>query len=78
MAQYAPKIAEGFVVTLQLAALVVLTGLAVGLAAALVRSLRVRLVNFFIVLAVDVLRARPPLVLIMILSVALPTVGRAK
>jgi len=75
MAQYAPKIAEGFVVTLQLAAVVVLTGLAAGLAAALVRTLRVRLVNFFIVLAVDVLRALPPLVLIMILYFALPTVG---
>ena len=75
MAQYAPKIAEGFAVTLQLAAVVVLTGLAAGLAAALVRTLRVRLVNFFIVLAVDVLRALPPLVLIMILYFALPTVG---
>jgi polar amino acid transport system permease protein len=75
MGEYAPKIAEGFVVTLQLAAVVVLTGLAAGLAAALVRTLRVRLVNFFIVLAVDVLRALPPLVLIMILYFALPTVG---
>jgi len=75
MAQYAPKIVEGFFVTLQLAAVVVATGLAAGLAAALVRSLRLRLVNFFIVAAVDVLRALPPLVLIMILYFALPTVG---
>jgi polar amino acid transport system permease protein len=75
MAQYAPKILEGFFVTLQLAAVVVATGLAAGLAAALVRSLRLRLVNFFIVAAVDVLRALPPLVLIMILYFALPTVG---
>jgi polar amino acid transport system permease protein len=75
MAQYAPKIVEGFFVTLQLAAVVVATGLAAGLAAALVRSLRLRLLNFFIVAAVDVLRALPPLVLIMILYFALPTVG---
>jgi len=75
MAQYAPKILEGFFVTLQLAAVVVATGLAAGLAAALVRSLRLRLLNFFIVAAVDVLRALPPLVLIMILYFALPTVG---
>jgi polar amino acid transport system permease protein len=75
MAQYAPKIVEGFCVTLQLAAVVVATGLAAGLAAALVRSLRLRLLNFFIVAAVDVLRALPPLVLIMILYFALPTVG---
>jgi polar amino acid transport system permease protein len=75
MAQYAPKIVEGFFVTLQLAAVIVVTGLAAGLAAALVRTLRLRLLNFFIVLAVDVLRALPPLVLIMILYFALPTVG---
>jgi polar amino acid transport system permease protein len=75
MAQYAPKILEGFFVTLQLAAVVVATGLAAGLAAALLRSLRLRLVNFFIVAAVDVLRALPPLVLIMILYFALPSVG---
>src|SRR4030095_6059777 len=75
MGEYAPKIVEGFFVTLQLAAVVVATGLAAGLAAALVRSLRLRLANFFIVAAVDVLRALPPLVLIMILYFALPTVG---
>jgi polar amino acid transport system permease protein len=75
MAQYAPKIAEGFVVTLQLAAVIVLTGLAAGLAAALLRTLRVRAVNLLIVVAVDLLRALPPLVLIMILYFALPTVG---
>jgi polar amino acid transport system permease protein len=75
MGEYAPKILEGFFVTLQLAAVVVATGLAAGLAAALVRSLRLRLLNFFIVAAVDVLRALPPLVLIMILYFALPTVG---
>ena len=75
MAQYAPKIVDGFFVTLQLAAVIVVTGLAAGLAAALVRTLRLRVLNFFIVLAVDVLRALPPLVLIMILYFALPTVG---
>jgi polar amino acid transport system permease protein len=75
MAQYAPRIVEGFFVTLQLAAVIVLTGLAAGLLAAVVRTLRFRPINFFIVLAVDVLRAVPPLVLIMILYFALPTVG---
>jgi polar amino acid transport system permease protein len=75
MAQYAPKIAEGMVVTVQLAAAIVVTGLAAGLAAALLRTQRIAPVNFLIVLAVDVLRALPPLVLIMILYFALPTVG---
>ena len=75
MAQYAPKVVEGFFVTLQLAAAVVVTGIAVGLVLAVVRTFRVRLVNIFIVVTVDVLRALPPLVLIMILYFALPTVG---
>jgi His/Glu/Gln/Arg/opine family amino acid ABC transporter permease subunit len=75
MAQYAPKIVEGFFVTIHLAAVVVVTGVAAGLILAVIRTLRVRVLNFFIVLAVDVLRAVPPLVLIMILYFALPTVG---
>lgn len=75
MAQYAPKIVEGFFVTIHLAAVVVVSGIAAGLLLAVTRTLRLRLVNFFIMLAVDVLRALPPLVLIMILYFALPTVG---
>lgn len=75
MAQYAPKIVEGFFVTLQLAGAVVATGIAAGLALAVVRTFRVRVANFVIVVIVDVLRALPPLVLIMILYFALPTVG---
>ena len=75
MAQYAPKILEGFFVTIQLALVVVLTGLCVGLALAVVRAFRLRVLNFVIVLGVDVLRAVPPLVLIIILYFALPTVG---
>jgi His/Glu/Gln/Arg/opine family amino acid ABC transporter permease subunit len=75
MAQYAPKIVEGFFVTIHLAALVVVTGIAVGMALAVVRTFRFKILNFVIVLAVDVMRALPPLVLIMILYFALPTVG---
>ena len=75
MAQYAPKIAEGFLVTVQLALLVVITGVASGLVLALVRSFRVKAFNLLIVAFVDVLRAVPPLVLIIILYFALPTVG---
>jgi polar amino acid transport system permease protein len=75
MAQYAPKIAEGFVLTVQLALVVVVTGLASGLALAVLRAFRVRALNFFIVAFVDVLRALPPLVLIIFFYFALPTVG---
>jgi polar amino acid transport system permease protein len=75
MAQYAPKVLEGFWVTIQLAAAVVLTGITVGLVLAVLRTFRFRVANFFIVLVVDILRALPPLVLIIILYFALPTVG---
>jgi polar amino acid transport system permease protein len=75
MAQYAPKVAEGFLVTIQLAAVIVVTGISVGLLLAVVRTLRFKPVNLIIVLTVDVLRALPALVLIMILYFALPTVG---
>lgn len=75
MAQYAPKIAEGFVVTVQLALAVVIAGVASGLVLALARSFRVKALNLLIVAFVDVLRAVPPLVLIIILYFALPTVG---
>lgn len=74
MAQYAPKILEGFFVTIHLAAVIVATGLAAGLLLALLRSFRVRALNLLIVAFVDVLRAVPPLVLIMVLYFALPTV----
>jgi len=75
MAQYAPKVLEGFWVTIQLAAVVVFTGIAVGLSLAVLRTFRLKILNFFIVLFVDVLRALPPLVLIIILYFALPTIG---
>lgn len=75
MAQYAPLIAQGFVLTIQLALLVVATGLACGLTLAIVRAFRMRVLNFFIVAFVDVLRALPPLVIIIFFYFALPTVG---
>jgi polar amino acid transport system permease protein len=75
MAQYAPKIVEGFFVTIHLAAVIVATGLVAGLLLALIRSFRVKAVNLLIVAFVDVLRAVPPLVLIIILYFALPTIG---
>ena len=75
MAQYAPKILEGAWVTIQLAAAVVAAGIASGLALAVLRAFRLRLANFLIIAAVDVLRALPPLVIIFLFYFALPTVG---
>ena len=75
MARYAPKILEGAWVTIQLALAVVVAGIAAGLFLAVIRTFRVRAVNALIVLVVDVMRALPPLVVIVIFYFALPTVG---
>jgi polar amino acid transport system permease protein len=75
MAEYAPKIVEGFFLTVQLALAIVVTGIAAGLVLAAVRSFRLKPVNLLIVVFVDVLRALPPLVLIILLYFALPSLG---
>lgn len=75
MSEYLPKIIEGFVLTIQLALAVVVAGIACGFALAMIRSFRVKLVNFLIIAVVDVLRALPPLVIIIMFYFALPTVG---
>jgi polar amino acid transport system permease protein len=74
MRRYLPAIVDGFLLTVWLAVAVIVTGLAVGLALALVRAAQVRLVNWAIVLFVDVLRAVPPLVVIVLLYFAFPYV----
>jgi polar amino acid transport system permease protein len=73
MAKYAPDIAWGMLITIELAALVIATGLAAGLALALLRSLGFRPVNLLIVFAVDLFRALPPLVIIVFIYFGLPS-----
>ena len=73
--EYWPAIAGGVVVTLEVAVLVVITGLLLGLLLAMVRSYRLRSVNALIVVFVDVTRALPPLVLILLVYFGLPSVG---
>jgi polar amino acid transport system permease protein len=75
MARYAPKILEGAWITIQLAVAIVIAGILAGLALAVLRTFRLKAVNFFIVLVVDMLRALPPLVIIILFYFALPTVG---
>ncbi len=75
IARYLPDILRGMAVTIEIAVLVVVAGLALGLALALVRSLRLRLLNVPIVVFVDVARALPPLVLVLIVYFGLPNVG---
>jgi polar amino acid transport system permease protein len=75
MARYLPSIVSGFFVTVLLALAIVITGLAVGLLLAVVRSLQVRPLNWAIIGGVDVLRAVPPLVIIFLLYFGLPSLG---
>src|SRR5947209_18040988 len=74
MAKYLPDIAHGMVVTIELAALVIVSGLAAGRALALLRSLGWRPVNLLIVFVVDLFRALPPLVIIVFIYFGLPAV----
>ncbi|MGP0094185.1 MAG: amino acid ABC transporter permease [Xanthobacteraceae bacterium] len=72
---YFPSIMAGVVVTIEIALAVVITGIALGLALAVVRAFRVLPVNVLIVVFVDVLRALPPLVLVLLVYFGLPNVG---
>jgi polar amino acid transport system permease protein len=75
MARYLPDILKGTLVTVEIAAAVVITGIALGLALALLRSFRLRAVNAPLVVFVDIMRALPPLVLVLIVYFGLPNVG---
>lgn len=75
IAQYLPFILQGLVVTIEIAVAVVVTGLLLGLALAVVRAFRILPFNALIVVFVDVLRALPPLVLVLIVYFGLPNVG---
>jgi len=73
--QYLPAIGRGVIVTIQIAILVVISGIALGLLLAVVRSYRITLVNWMIVALVDTLRSLPPLVLILLIYFGLPNIG---
>ena len=75
IARYLPDILKGMVVTIEIAAVVVLTGIVLGLVLALVRSSGLRLVNLLIIVFVDIARALPPLVIVLIVYFGLPNVG---
>src|SRR5450631_2884530 len=73
--QYLPAIAKGMVTTVTLAIAVIFAGVLLGLALALLRAFRVKVVNFFIIMFADIMRALPPLVMIILLFFALPYAG---
>jgi polar amino acid transport system permease protein len=73
--RYLPDILKGTLVTVEIAAAVVITGIVLGLALALLRSFRLRPINAPLVVFVDIMRALPPLVLVLIVYFGLPNVG---
>jgi len=73
--RYFPAIMKGVVITVEIAAAVVVTGILLGLALAVARAFRVLAVNALIVVFVDMFRALPPLVLILLVYFGLPNVG---
>ena len=75
MAQYLPKIIEGFGLTIVLALCIIAAGLIAGLALAVLRALQVRPLNWLIIFLVDLFRALPPLVIIVLLFFGLPSMG---
>ena len=70
-----PKIVSGLGVTLLIAALVVITRVALGLLLAGLRSYRIAALSAPIVIFADIHRAMPPLVIILIVYFGLPNVG---
>jgi polar amino acid transport system permease protein len=73
--RYLPAIMKGVVVTIEIAAAVVVTGILLGLALATIRAFRLLAVNALIVVFVDVFRALPPLVLVLLVYFGLPNIG---
>ena len=73
--RYFPAIMKGVVVTIEVAAAVVATGIALGLLLAVARSFRVLPASALIVVFADVFRALPPLVLVLLVYFGLPNVG---
>ena len=74
-ADYWPKILEGLGVTVALAALIIAAGLVLGLALAVLRCLGLRVLDWAIIFVVDLFRALPPLVLIVLIYFGLPAAG---
>jgi len=73
-AQWAPKILDGMGVTVLLAIAVIVAGLAAGLGLAVLRAMGVRVLNWAIIFIVDLFRALPPLVVIVLIFFGLPAI----
>ncbi|MDP7218621.1 MAG: amino acid ABC transporter permease [Arenicellales bacterium] len=75
LVEYFPAIVAGFWTTIGLGLLIVASGLSFGIVLAFIRAHRVKPVSAVIVVFVDIFRAIPPLVLMVLFYFALPLVG---
>ena len=66
MAKYLPDVIGGLWITLALAGLVIVTGIVLGLALACLRSFQIGWINWLIIIFIDLFRALPPLVLLIV------------
>ncbi|MBR1231718.1 amino acid ABC transporter permease [Bradyrhizobium sp. AUGA SZCCT0182] len=75
VARYFDDIARATLVTIEVAACVIVTGVGLGLLLAIIRSYKIRAINFVIVAFSDICRSLPPLVLILLTYFGLPGLG---
>jgi len=75
MTKYLPAIIDGFFLTIRLALLVIIAGIALGLFLAVIRAFAIRPLNWLIIFIVDLFRALPPLVIIVLIYFGLPSAG---
>ena len=73
--QYFPSIVSGTITTIEIALAIVVTGILLGLFLAVCRTFRVLPLNALIVVFVDIMRALPPIVLVLIVYFGLPNIG---
>ncbi len=72
---YLPQLWSGFLLTLAMAVSTVVTGIALGLVLAIIRAYQVKAINALIVVFIDVFRAIPQLVVIVVVYFALPAIN---
>jgi polar amino acid transport system permease protein len=75
--EYTPAILNGMLVTIILGIAIVVTGIVLGLVLAVLRTYRLRILSWPIIIFADIFRALPPLVLVLLVFFGLPNVGVA-
>lgn len=74
-ARYWPQILQGLGVTVGVGVAVVLTGVLLGLALAVLRALHIRPIALLVVGFADIMRSLPPLILLIVVYFGFPSIG---